>query len=117
MIVAPYSKEELLKLRDRVDSARFLVTAKTEHKRHIVPGGDAILNRISSSLQRVDDSDYDANVLIEDLVGGGESTFIDGKYVLASTVFQMPLEKMPLLLNHVPIGIQTIAIWRLEIAR
>jgi len=106
MIVAPYSKEDLLKLRDRVSGAR--------------PSGftDAIVwGELSLSLQKIDSPDYDANTLIEDMINKEDSEFIEGKYTLASKVFQMPLEKMPLLLNHVSTGIQIIAMWRLDIAK
>jgi hypothetical protein len=106
MIVFPYNKEELLKLRDRVNSARSLN-----------PPDAVALNKLQLSLQRVDDPDYNAGVLIDDMINGGESEFIDNKYTLVARVFQMPLEKMPLLLNHVTTGIQTIAMWRLDIAK
>jgi hypothetical protein len=106
MIVATYSKEDLLKLRDRVSSTR--------------PSGfsDAVVwGSLSLSLQKVDSPDYDASTLIEDTVSKGDSEFIEGKYTLSAKVFQMPLEKMPLLLNHVSTGIQIIAMWRLDIAK
>ena len=105
-IVSPYNKEDLLKLRDRVSSTRPLGFS------------DAIFwSVLSRSLQGVDSPDYDANTLMEELIGRGDSEFIDGKYTIAAKVFQMPLEKMPLLLNHVSTGIQIIAMWRLDIAK
>jgi hypothetical protein len=79
------------------------------------PGGYYLLNRIQNFLLY----EYDLSVdkLLLNLTDAGIFDFIDNKSILIAKVFSMPLEEMPLLLNHVRKAITIIATWRLEIAK